>query len=1023
MPSGKTAAKVPGPRGPRRSRPTARIITGKVTPPQIPPAVVARPRVEKQLSELIRDHHIVCVYATAGAGKTTAVRQAVRSLRRPLCWLSVDATDVATGRLLTYLEAALVTQVTAVAGVTSAALATRLPHAEVAALLAEAIGTAPVVLVIDDLERLAGSSEAVSVLEAFLRYIPPTARVVLISRNELPFAATGAAPGPWLTGLGEDDLAFTVNEAAAALARTDRPDVDPAHAIAVTGGWVTGVLFEAWRAAEHATGLGGEADPLHGYLAAQILDQLTPAEREFLICTALLDEVTPAAAEALGLPDAAARLHALRARHLPASWDCHRSRLRCHPRFREYLLTCLQRRDDRERHRLYRAHGQLLLHQGHPEEAVEAFLQANALDDALTVAEQTLETLVERADFTMAERWLQCLQPVRRDEHIALDSAELMLALGSENYRRGVAIADRLAATNRRDMLARSSSKLASMMAWCYLHAGRLEDILQVIAVGCPGVELDAMRYCMALLDDVDEDGLATVPLSGGPLDALIMRVHYYFGRLPLLLDPPVSPWAAKAAESWRLGALLAMGHVEQAAALYRAICEIGDPGAWLTALFHVELLRELGQPDAAWRALLKGRERLRASGSLMLEMLSYVEEAALDLRFNHDSASARAALETVRSHPVGRVYAFIAEQAATWLGCALLRDGEDKAALDCLATAVTSMRRGGRILLLPVAAIYLAEAHWRTGDATRADEATDWALTAAEEQGSNHLLLGALADFPMVLSRRLDAEVSSDSPWHGIGRALMARGVQLSTPVAPHVHLGEFGRTAITVNGAESQPRIKKSYELLAFLANHDRHEATREELLQALFEGRHDDAAAAYLRQAVRKLREVLPADTIEADPGQLRLRSEVTLTSDSSRFRCLLAQAASLRGRDRLAMLLQALQVVEAGTYLPGIDSTWVEQRRHQFAVLALDARGQAAELAFADGDYRQAMDLVEAVLTDDPFRESVWRLAMRIADATGDGDRVIAAYRSCEQTLRQLGTNPSATTRRLLDDLRK
>jgi hypothetical protein len=37
-------------------------------------------------------------------------------------------------------------------------------------------------------------------------------------------------------------------------------------------GWVTGVLFEAWRVGPHVEGAGGEADPVDGYRAACILD-------------------------------------------------------------------------------------------------------------------------------------------------------------------------------------------------------------------------------------------------------------------------------------------------------------------------------------------------------------------------------------------------------------------------------------------------------------------------------------------------------------------------------------------------------------------------------------------------------------------------------------------------------------------------------------------------------------------------------------------------------------------------------
>jgi len=68
-------------------------------------------------------------------------------------------------------------------------------------------------------------------------------------------------------------------------------------------------------------------------------------------------------------------------------------------------------------------------------------------------------------------------------------------------------------------------------------------------------------------------------------------------------------------------------------------------------------------------------------------------------------------------------------------------------------------MVRGDRILELPTAAVYLAEAYWRAGDEDASDQAADLALDAAQRQGSNHLLLQALDDVPAVPTRRLDAE------------------------------------------------------------------------------------------------------------------------------------------------------------------------------------------------------------------------------------------------------------------------
>src|SRR3954447_14723087 len=93
------------------------IIRRKITPPPLDATITRRPRVEVLLGRLVEQHRLVFVYASAGAGQTTAVLQAADRIGRPLVWLDLDTTDVATGRLLVYLEAALVRQVPEVRGV------------------------------------------------------------------------------------------------------------------------------------------------------------------------------------------------------------------------------------------------------------------------------------------------------------------------------------------------------------------------------------------------------------------------------------------------------------------------------------------------------------------------------------------------------------------------------------------------------------------------------------------------------------------------------------------------------------------------------------------------------------------------------------------------------------------------------------------------------------------------------------------------------------------------------------------
>ena len=178
---------------------------------------------------------------------------------------------------------------------------------------------------------------------------------------------------------------------------------------------MTGVLFEAWRSDEHVAGTGGEADPLHGYLSAQILGQLPEADREFLVDTAVLDEVTAVRAIALGR---ARRRGAPRvvARGAPAGgWQDGGRALRCHPRFREYLLELLERRGAGGA----RAGGSRMAVCWPPRDTTRrrprrCSRPAHRRRRSPT-AERAIFAVVDRLDFGVAERgWRRCATSSRR---------------------------------------------------------------------------------------------------------------------------------------------------------------------------------------------------------------------------------------------------------------------------------------------------------------------------------------------------------------------------------------------------------------------------------------------------------------------------------------------------------------------------------------------------------------------------------------------------------------------------------
>jgi DNA-binding SARP family transcriptional activator len=216
----------------------------------------------------------------------------------------------------------------------------------------------------------------------------------------------------------------------------------------------------------------------------------------------------------------------------------------------------------------------------------------------------------------------------------------------------------------------------------------------------------------------------------------------------------------------------------------------------------------------------------------------------------------------------------------------------------------------------------------------------------------------------------------------------------------------------------------LTRSVELLSYLLSTPERRATREELLRALFDSRNDAAARSYLRQALYRLREVLPPDlgpVVEGNVFQI-VGPELAVGS-AQRGVDLIAQAGRQNGEARLQTLSDALAMADRGPYLPNSSAEWVAERRESLTETFLSARVDAARLAYRMNRYRQAKDLVDHVLHEDPYREQAWQLAIELAHASGSDDTVLALYQRYVARMRELDVAPSDQVRRLVTQLRR
>lgn len=999
----------PGPRA---------IIRRKLAPPALGDRLVERDRVTSQIHAHLRQATVLAVYASAGSGKTTAVAMALRDLGRPVAWLSLDGTESAAGRLLLYVEAAVTPHAPEAAGLATDALAAGISVGEATGLLAESLQGTGLVLVCDNAERIIDSDQAVTVLSALGRYAPADVTVVLVSRTALPLDTGSTAELDRVAEVTGPDLVFDLAEAAEALRLSGRPAADAAEVTRETGGWVAGVLFSGGAAADAPR-------RLRDYLTTHVLSGLPEPEQRFLVAASLLDEVTIEGAVALGLEDAPRIMASLRRRHLPVSWPDDRT-LVVSPQLRDHLQRLLAEQDPGELKGLRLRHARLLVRRGEREEAVHAFLGVGAVDEAWAQAAEVLPQLIERMDFEPAAQWLDELQLSARSLSPRIGAIVLRVAFALEQAGRGVELFTRHGHRWVAELAAEDpdgSGEALVLLTWCLWHAGRTADAEQVADLLPPGRTRDIAFTMIALSRDEPPPAFpAFATTRPGPLDGLLMRLAFLRGRLTGLDDPGShGPWRGVLGVPWVIAGLRATGRIEQAMALYEAHRDDGQP-LWLHSLDAVELMLDLGRGEDAWRALRNSRELVAATGSQIYQVQLQLMEAKVCLRLHHDPEAAHRALDEAEASGAGR-HAFTRESAWLWRGLALLLGHRDAEARDVLHRCVLSMRKADRMLEIPTAACYLAEAQWRLGDEDASDESAALAIGLAQELGSVHLLLAALSDVPSVALRGADTESSRLSPWRELTASLATGRRITAAGRIPRLVLEDLGQPELRLDGEIVTPRLRKSVELLAYLLASPDQAASRPELHDALFDSDNEAAVRSYLRQALYRLREVLPDDLSPVLRGdRFCLPGPEIVSSGAAEVLAAFAQAGHQDGEARVDTLTAALARTERGPYLHGLSGGWVDTRRAELDESVLRARLDLAKVASRLGRYREAIVNVDAVLRLDPYREQAWLLRITLAQASGNDDHVLALYQRYVATMRELAVPPSTEVRLLVTRLR-
>jgi DNA-binding SARP family transcriptional activator len=154
--------------------------------------------------------------------------------------------------------------------------------------------------------------------------------------------------------------------------------------------------------------------------------------------------------------------------------------------------------------------------------------------------------------------------------------------------------------------------------------------------------------------------------------------------------------------------------------------------------------------------------------------------------------------------------------------------------------------------------------------------------------------------------------------------------------------------------------------------------------------------------------------PHNTIELHP---EVRTDVDLLRD------LVAAAEAAPSNDALALLLEALELVEGPPFdAAGYDWALTSQLVSEAEHLIERASSMAAEIAIEQGDLARARWAVTVGLRAIPGDEALYRIRMRVEDAAANPAAVRRAYDELAAHLEEYGEEPSLETRQLLDRAR-
>ncbi|HSD83444.1 MAG TPA: tetratricopeptide repeat protein [Anaerolineae bacterium] len=1049
------------------------IIPTKIIIPKRAPGVIERARLIDYLHENL-GRKLMLVTAPAGYGKTTLLVDFATDVNLPVCWYTLDEGDRDPTTFLAYLIAAF-RQKFPQFGERSLPLAEHgVPsaHAAAAALVADMVEAIPdyFVLVLDDWHLVSEEVPLIELIDQLLRYLPEHAHIIVAGRTLLRGPLVRLAAQGAVAGLGAGDLRFNAAEVREVLATKYRLQVTAEQAAQLaeeSEGWITAIVLTSQNVWQNfLAGLvraRDSAGTVFEYLAGEVFDRLPRALRQFLYDSSILRQFTVMLCDEIREHhDAPDWIDQVENRNLfltridveGVTW------FRYHHLFRDFLVTRFKREEPDRCMQLQRRAGEWFEIHQQPEEAVEHFHQAGALERAAQVMNHSARDLFLAGRIQTLTHWIGLLPPRLRGEapELVLYQAQILgdrgQLLDALNLLQDV---QQTFAAQQNDL---GQARAILVAGWAYQAVGQLSDALRAGQDAVRRLESMGLSERTFYAQAVRLVGCAYSSMGHWQeAESFLARALILYRNLPA--DERRAFNLARTLQDLAY-ALRSMGRLEEAATLQSEALglwrEIGTPALLAYCLNNVGYDRYVGGDyDGALtmylEALLKAEEvedrRLQAMildgmaatyrdrGEFKRALETYARvfsitgsigdqvlvSWALDgLGHTHrlmgDLDRALALFEQALSIAGREGLSAQVNLSTASTGIVRIEQG-DATALQDLTRAVAALRQTSAYLDLGRVLLWLAYAQYLTGQRDQAQETLMEMVRQGKRLGCRPFSLAEgrrLLTFLTWGAEQLPQETQLRS-WI----ALLAESPACSLETAPlpaqmpRLEVRAFGPGQVWREGElltiAHWGRSANARELFFYLLEHS--PSLKEDIGLHFWPDLSMARMTSSFHAAKYRARRALGVEFVVYEDEQYRLNSLMTLWYDVAEFKRLIETSRQAATElERVEWLRQAIRLY-TDDYLTNVNADWAVATRAELHSLFFEALERLAIILLHQHSYDEVIGLCRRGLEIDYFREDLHRALMFSLAATGHTTGALRHYELAAKRLAQeLKTAPTA-----------